>query len=133
VNKQEKVILFDGVCNLCNGAVQFIIKRDKQKNFLFASLQSNYAAKVLKGKNIGTGLDTIVLLSNEQVFIKSRAVLEISRALPGVWPLLYVFRIMPTFLRDAVYEWIARNRYRFFGKKDTCMIPSPELKSRFLD
>ncbi len=133
MNKQEKVILFDGVCNLCNGAVQFIIKRDKQKNFLFASLQSNYAAKVLKGKNIGTGLDTIVLLSNEQVFIKSRAVLEISRALPGVWPLLYVFRIMPTFLRDAVYEWIARNRYRFFGKKDTCMIPSPELKSRFLD
>lgn len=133
MNNHKKVILFDGVCNLCNGAVQFIIKRDKQKHFLFASLQSNFAAKVLKGRNIGTGLDTIVLLSEEEVFIKSRAVLEISRALTGAWPLLYVFRIIPTFLRDAIYEWIARNRYRFFGKKEACMIPSPELKARFLD
>lgn len=133
MNSQERIILFDGVCNLCNGAVQFIIKRDTQKRFLFASLQSAYATQVLKGKSIGTGMDTIVLLSSEHVFIKSRAVLEISRELPGAWPVLYVFRIIPAFIRDAIYEWIARNRYRFLGKKETCIIPSPELKSRFLD
>jgi predicted DCC family thiol-disulfide oxidoreductase YuxK len=133
VNLPEKVILFDGVCNLCNGAVQFIIKRDTHKRFSFASLQSAYATHVLKDNHLVMGMDTLVLLSNKRVFSKSRAVLEISKALPGAWPLLYVGRIIPAFLRDAIYEWVAKNRYRFFGKRDTCMIPSPELKSRFLE
>lgn len=132
MSASKKVILFDGVCNLCNGAVQFIIKRDSKKFFFFASLQSSYGQQLLRERMLGQTLETIILLKDHQTLQKSDAALEIARHLSGAWPALYVFKLVPRFIRDGVYQWIARNRYRFFGKRDACMVPTAELKSRFL-
>lgn len=133
VSKGKNLILFDGVCNLCNGAVQFIIKRDPSKRFEFASLQSNIAKERLESKGTFETLETIVLIQKDRILFRSDAALEIARNLSGLWPVFYIFKVVPRFIRDGVYNWIARNRYRFFGKRDTCMIPTPELKSRFID
>src|SRR5688572_29551930 len=123
------LILFDGVCNLCNAAVQFIIKRDKKEKFKFASLQSPGVHEYLSQLSAqGPELSTMVLVKNNKLYDRSTAALEIARDLSGFWPTLYSLMVFPKFLRDAVYNFIARNRYRFFGKKDECMIPSPELK-----
>ncbi len=129
----KSIILFDGVCNLCSGAVQFILKRDHKKQFVFASLQSEIGQQLLLKNKVNTSVETIILLQNEKWFSQSTAALEIARKLSGAWPLFYAFIIIPRFVRDGVYDWISRNRYKFFGKKDTCMIPSPEWKNRFLD
>ncbi len=131
---QYPVVYFDGVCNLCNQAVQVIIKNDKHKKFRFASLQSEAGEKLLsKFQTDKTPPpDSVILSYRGQVFIKSDAALRIARLLGGGWNLLYATIIIPRFIRNAVYDWIARNRYRWFGKKDSCMIPTPELKSRFL-
>lgn len=129
---EKNIILFDGVCNLCNGAVQFIIKRDKRQRFYFASLQSTYGQQKLLEKGLSTSLETIVLFTEDRVFEKSNAALEIAKYLSGPWFLLYGLKVIPTRMRDAVYRWIADNRYRLFGKRDACMIPTPELKSRFI-
>jgi predicted DCC family thiol-disulfide oxidoreductase YuxK len=130
----KPVILFDGLCNLCNSSVQFVIKRDPQEKFLFASLQSAYAKRNLPFILVNdSNLQSIVLKNEDKVLIKSTAALTISRELSGLWPLLYGFMIIPKFIRDGVYDFIGRNRYSWFGKKDQCMIPSKELKSRFLD
>lgn len=126
-------ILFDGVCNLCNGSVQFVIKHDPDGKFRFAALQSEFGQEHLKKHGIDPSqLLSIVFLINGRMFNRSRAALEIARRLNGLWPLLYIFVIVPPFIRNAVYDWIARNRYRWFGKQDACMIPTPELRSRFL-
>lgn len=130
----EAIILFDGVCNLCSGSVQFVIKRDPAAYFRFASLQSDFGQQQLKK----LGLDqeffhSIILISGDTVYQRSDAALEIAKKLSGAWPLLYGFKILPRFLRDAVYNLIGRNRYTLFGKKDACWIPTPELKSRFKD
>lgn len=130
---EKSIILFDGVCNLCSGAVQFILKRDHKKQFVFASLQSEVGQNLLLKHKVNTSLETIILLQNDKWFSQSTAALEIARQLSGGWPLLYAFIIIPRFIRDGIYDWISRNRYRFFGKKDACMIPSPEWKNRFLD
>jgi predicted DCC family thiol-disulfide oxidoreductase YuxK len=128
------VIFFDGVCNLCQGSVQFIIKRDPQARFRFASLQSDYGRHILKELKLDTHtLESIILLTPNGVFQRSRAALEIARKLSGLWPVLYIFRIIPAGIRDLVYDWIARNRYRWFGKTESCWLPTPELKSRFVD
>jgi predicted DCC family thiol-disulfide oxidoreductase YuxK len=128
------VILFDGVCNLCNGSVQFIIKRDRKNRFHFAALQSAFGQQKLNQLNIPTeSLQSIVLIDGDKYYQRSNAVLEVSKHLGGAWPLLYVFKIIPRFLRDAVYNFIANNRYRWFGKQDQCMIPTPALKARFLE
>jgi predicted DCC family thiol-disulfide oxidoreductase YuxK len=132
-NPIEKIILFDGVCNLCSAAVQFVIKRDKKKVFRFASLQSDFARKELQRKEIGNSVKTIVLLKGDKVYLKSNAALEISKELIGLWPLLYCFKIIPRFIRDAVYNLISQHRYQWFGKKDECWIPSSDLTSRFVD
>ena len=130
----KAVIFFDGVCNLCNSSVQLIIKRDKKEAFLFASLQSDYAKKNLPANlNNEAELQSIVLLEGDQLKVKSTAALTIAKRLSGLWPLLYVFIVVPKFIRDFVYDLIARNRYNWFGKKDQCMIPSKQLQSRFLD
>lgn len=130
----KPVILFDGLCNLCNSSVQFVIKKDFQEKFLFASLQSAYAKNNLPSSLVSeSSLQSIVLKKNDSISIKSTAVLNISRELSGFWPLLYGFIIIPKFIRNPVYNFIGRNRYKWFGKKDHCMIPSKELKSRFLD
>ncbi len=126
-------ILFDGVCNLCNGSVQFVIRHDPGGKFRFAALQSEFGQEQLTKHGIDPSqLLSIVFLINGRMFDRSRAALEIARRLNGLWPLLYIFVIVPPFIRNAVYNWIARNRYRWFGKQDACMIPTPELKSRFL-
>ena len=130
----KPIIYFDGVCNLCNASVQFVIKRDKDEQFHFASLQSEYAKKNLpEALTNDAALQSIVLQEGEHLKTKSSAALSISRKLSGGWSLLYAFMIIPKFIRDVVYQWIARNRYRWFGKQDECMIPAPELKARFLD
>lgn len=128
------IVLFDGVCNLCNGAVQFIIKNDKKDMFRFAALQSETGRKLLATHQLQHGkIDSIVLIKNDKAFIKSTAALHIAKELSGIWKLAYYYIVFPKFIRDAVYDFIARNRYGWFGKKDQCMIPTPELKKKFLD
>jgi len=127
------IIFFDGVCNLCNNSVQFIIKRDKKNKFKFASLQSSFAKNNLSKHIDVDKLESIVLLNEDKLYSKSTAALLIARELSGMWPMFYVFIIIPSFIRDWFYNVIAKNRYRIFGKKDSCMIPSPAFKEKFLD
>lgn len=126
------VIFFDGVCNLCNGAVQFIIKRDRGATFKFSALQSDFAQRSLSGVELQVKQgDTFILLESGKVYEQSTAALRIARKLSGLWPLCYVFIIVPSFIRNWVYKFIARNRYKWFGKRESCWVPTPELKSRF--
>lgn len=128
------IILFDGVCNLCNGAVQFVIKRDKKNHFRFGSLQSEAGKKILHENNLPLDAsDSFLLVEDGKVFDRSTAALRVLKHLKNGWPLLYGFMIVPKFLRDAVYNFIARNRYRWFGKTDECMLPTPELTAKFLN
>jgi len=128
------VVLFDGVCNLCNGSVQFIINRDPHNRIRFAALQSRFSQHYLQSLGIPSDAgESIVLIKNGRFYQRSNAVLEISRLMGGLWPMLYIFKIIPSFIRDWIYNWVARNRYRWFGRKDHCMIPSPALSARFLD
>lgn len=129
----QPIVLFDGVCNLCNDAVQMIIKRDKKQQFLFASLQSEAGQALLKKFDRPLDdFDSFVMVKGNKHYIKSTAALHVIREFGGVWRLLYGFVVVPRFVRDAVYSFIAQNRYRWYGKKDQCMIPTPELKARFL-
>ncbi|HCU23476.1 MAG TPA: thiol-disulfide oxidoreductase [Deltaproteobacteria bacterium] len=127
-------VLFDGVCNLCNSSVTFILRRDPKKFFRFAALQSPTGRSLAEkfGVVLREPPASILLVEAEKVYSESTAALRIARRLSGLWPLFYGAIIIPRPLRDALYRWIAKNRYRWFGKKDTCMIPSPELRSRFL-
>lgn len=130
----KKIILFDGICNLCNGAIQFIIKRDTKDTFRYAPIQSNIGQKLLTERNIDSSkIDSIILIEpSVAYYIKSDAALRIGRSFGGGYALLSIFSWIPRVLRDGVYDLIARNRYRWFGKKATCMIPTPELQSKFL-
>lgn len=128
------VLLFDGVCNLCNSLVQFVIQRDLKGTFLFASLQSEAGQRLLRQFDLPTtDYNTFVLVHRNHCYTKSTAALHVFKGLGRLWPLLYGFIIVPKPVRDVVYDWIARNRYKWFGKKDQCMVPTPELKERFLD
>ena len=130
----SSIILFDGVCNLCSGSVQFIIARDKNKVFRFASLQSEIGKQLLIQHQLPTtDFNTIVFIENNKVYTKSTAALRIARKLDGFWYLMYVFMLVPSFIRNAVYDYIGRNRYRFWGKKEECWLPTAEMKSRFLE
>ena len=129
------VVLFDGVCNLCNGAVQFILDRDPAGTFRFASLQSERAAALLRAHGLEPPAgdpESMVLIDGGRVYERSSAALRIARRLRGGWSLLYALVIVPRALRDAVYRVVARNRYRWFGKSDQCRVPTPELRARFL-
>lgn len=127
------IILFDGVCNLCNASVQFIIQHDKKNHFKFASIQSEAGQKLLKKYSIDTSAtDSIVLIENNRTYVKSTATLRIAKHLNGLYPLLYGFIIVPAFIRNGIYDLIAKNRYKWFGKKEACMIPSEELRSKFM-
>ena len=131
--KIDNVIFFDGICNLCNGAVQFTIERDDKNIFKFAALQSDFAEEELKAFSINHNqLGSFVLLEDGKVYQKSTAALRVAKKLNGFWPLLYAFIVVPKFIRDAVYDFIAKNRYKWFGKQESCWVPTPELKSRFL-
>lgn len=129
----QPLILFDGVCNLCNSSVLFIIKRDSKEVFKFASLQSELGKALLQEFKLpATELNSVLLIDKGKFYNKSDAALNIARHLHGLWPMLYGLKIIPLFIRNGVYDWIAKNRYRWFGKKEACMIPTPELKSRFI-
>lgn len=128
------IVLFDGVCNLCSGAVQFILKRDPNGKFRFTSLQSDVGKQFSSKLGIDpTSLQTIILIKGEKHFLKSDAALEITRGLSGLWPLLYALKVIPRFIRNPVYDWVSRNRYRWFGKREMCWLPTDKWKSRFLD
>ena len=129
---EKPVILFDGVCNLCNGAVQFVIRRDSPPRFLFASLQSPYAREVMTLFGLDPAkLHSVLLLQDGKLYQRSEAALRIAIQLKGLsWS--KIFLIIPRFLRDTVYDLIARSRYAVSGKRDSCMIPTPELKERFI-
>ena len=140
------MVLFDGVCNFCDSSVNFIIDHDPQGYFKFAPLQSDegqklaskfgFASAVGPGEHAGNGdlipIDSVILVENEQVFTRSTAALRIVRKLTQPWRLLFAFIVVPAFIRDYFYDLFARYRYKFFGRKDQCMIPTPEVRSRFL-
>jgi predicted DCC family thiol-disulfide oxidoreductase YuxK len=130
----QKIVLFDGVCNLCSSSVQFILKRDKKNQFLFGSLQGNYGQENLKRFNLPQDeFNSFMLVEGDQLYTKSTGALRMLKHLGGGWQLLYAFIIVPKFIRDAVYSFIAKNRYRWFGKREECWLPKPEWKKRFLD
>jgi predicted DCC family thiol-disulfide oxidoreductase YuxK len=130
----RSVVLFDGVCNLCNGFVRFVIARDTKTRFSFASLQSDVAARLLARTPLaGDRGETVVLVNRGRIFTKSAAALRIARELAFPWNLAYAFIAVPRPVRDWMYDLVARNRYRWFGKQDVCMVPTPELRRRFLD
>jgi len=127
------VILFDGYCNLCNSSVNFIIKHDTKNYFKFAPLQEKKGKQLLKkfnGDNLNT--TTIVLIENDIVYTKSTAALRITKHLNGLYPLLYSLLVVPPFIRNGVYDFIAKNRYKWFGKHEVCMIPSEEIRAKFI-
>lgn len=134
MKNEHDIILFDGVCNLCNGAVTFIIKHDKKDSFRFAALESAFGRELLAAHNIdSTVTDSIILVRGKSAFAKAEAALHIAKKMSGLWPLLYVFNVLPNKVNNFFYDYIARNRYKWFGKKESCMIPTPALKSKFLD
>ncbi len=131
---RNPVILFDGVCNLCNNAVDFIIRHDKKKIFRFASLQSEAAKKMLAlTQPDNDSLDSVILIENDKVYTRSTAALRITRYLDKGWPLLYSLIIFPRIIRDWQYNFIAKRRYKWFGKKSSCRIPTEAEKQLFLD
>lgn len=131
---KSSIVLFDGVCNLCNGLVQFIIKNDPKGKFRFASLQSDAGQTILKNFGLKTDdFDTFVLVRGNQYFVRSTAVLRVLNELGGMWKLFSVFWIFPAPLRDFFYTVIANSRYKLFGRRESCMVPTAELKQRFLD
>ncbi len=132
VNK--KIVLFDGVCNLCSNSVQFILKRDKKNQFLFGSLQGKAGQEYLAKYNLPLNtFNSFMLVEGDTLYSSSAAALRMLKHLGGGWSLLYAFIIVPKFIRDAVYNLIAKNRYKWFGKKEECWIPAPALKEKFLD
>ncbi len=130
---EKRIVFFDGHCNLCSNSVRFIIKRDKKKRFIFASLQSDAAqAHLLQFDPKNKLNDSIILLEGGKQYEKSTAALKIARQLSPPWPLFYALKIIPASLRDALYDWIAANRYKWFGKRTQCLLELPMYKERFL-
>lgn len=130
----HSILFFDGVCNLCTASVQFIIRHDRKRQFRFASLQSN-TAKTMLGQHFSAEdrLDSFLLWEDETVYSRSEAALRIAKKLSGAWPLLYGFRMVPAGIRDGIYNLVARNRYRWFGRKDNCWVPTAALQQLFLE
>lgn len=129
----ERIILFDGVCNLCNGSVQFIINRDPKGKFKFASLQSEVGKQLLRKYAVREDVNSIVFIEGGKCYIQSEAVLRVAKNLAGAWKLLHIFLLIPRPIRDFFYHLIANNRYRWFGARENCMLPTPGLQERFLN
>ena len=133
MNRPDDILLFDGVCNLCNGLVRFIIKRDPIGKFKFASLQSESGKRYLRKLGIAENeFESLVLIKGDKFYLKSTGALKILKDLGGFWSVFYILVWVPKSIRDFVYDGIAKSRYRLFGKRDTCMVPTPEMSSRFL-
>ncbi|WP_404474474.1 thiol-disulfide oxidoreductase DCC family protein [Vreelandella venusta] len=127
------IVIFDGVCNFCNGAVNFIIKRDPKGVFAFTPMQSELAQELTERLNVpDVGMDTLVLIKAGECYVLSDAALEIAKELKGPWRFCYAFKVVPRPIRDAAYKLFARNRYKLFGKRDACMVPTEDVKSRFM-
>lgn len=130
---EPSIVLFDGVCNFCNASVNFIMARDPMFVFRFAPLQSDKGREFLQKFDLSTeDLDTMVLIQDGRAYTRSTAALRIAEKLTGLWPMLYAFIVVPRFIRDGVYKIVAKNRYKWWGKKDSCRIPTPEDRARFL-
>ena len=129
----KQIILFDGVCNLCDKFVQFVLRRDEEAQFVFAALQSTIGQELLKKYNLENSLKTVVLISDGKAYIHSDVALKVGQTLGGWLKITYLFYLIPRFIRDIIYNWIAANRYRLFGKQDYCIMPKAEWKTRFLD
>jgi predicted DCC family thiol-disulfide oxidoreductase YuxK len=133
MNRKKSVILFDGVCNLCNSSIDFVIKRDTAGHFVVGALQSKEGKRLLAELDANPDyLDSLVLIENDKIYYRSTAALKIAKKLSGPWPLLYGLVVLPPFLRDGIYDWIGKNRYRWFGEKSTCRLPTAAEKARFL-
>lgn len=133
-NQPHKILLFDGVCNLCNNTVLFVIKRDRKKQIRFGAIQSQEGKKLLQKFAIDQQyLGSLIFIDEGKVYLKSSGALRLSKYLSGLWPLLYALMVIPAFIRNPIYDFVAANRYKWFGKKEVCMIPTPELKSLFLN
>ena len=133
IHNSKKIILFDGVCDLCNNFVRFVIENDKNSMFYFSSLQSTIGVELLNKFNINPyNIDSIVLVESDKAYVKSTAILKIAENLGPFYFLLSYFKILPKFFRDWIYDFVAKNRYQWFGKKDVCIIPNKELQDRFL-
>lgn len=131
---EHPIIFFDSVCNLCTGSVQFIIKHDPTHHFRFASLQSEIGQQVLQQYNLPDAeFGSFILWEKGKLYTKSSAALLVTKKLTGLWPGLYVFMIVPPFIRNAVYNFVAKNRYKWFGKKEACWVPTAELRKLFID
>ena len=131
--KEKPLLLFDGYCNLCSGSVVFIIKREKRDTFRFASLQSKFAQELLSKLNSDGNIpDSIVLVEADEMHYKSKAALKVARRLKFPWPLFYIFIVIPPFIRDWMYDFIAKRRYRWFGKKQQCFLPQKDVQHKFL-
>lgn len=131
--ENHAIMLFDGVCNFCNDSVQFIIKRDPNAYFKFAPLQSEEGKALLAQYGLPLdAMDTIILIENNKAYSYSTAALRIARKLSKLWSLFYIFILVPPFIRNPIYRFVGRNRYKWFGKKESCMMPTPEIRSRFL-
>lgn len=131
--KENNIVIFDGVCNLCNWSVLFIVKRDAKAIFKFTSMQSEFGVAILQRGGLSfENPESVLLLKDGELLNKSSAAIAIATKLDGAWKLLALFRFLPQNLRDAIYSWIAKNRYRCFGKRDECMVPTEELKKRFI-
>jgi predicted DCC family thiol-disulfide oxidoreductase YuxK len=131
---EPMVILFDGVCNMCNWFVQFIIKRDKKNIFQFASLQSNYGTSFLKHFGLtDKGLDTVMVYDGKELITQSDATIRILTSLGSIWKAAIIFKIVPHFIRNRIYTLLAKRRYSLFGKRDSCMVPDEKIKGKFLD
>ncbi|MFT6210664.1 MAG: putative DCC family thiol-disulfide oxidoreductase YuxK [Bacteroidia bacterium] len=134
MSQSNPLLLFDGVCNLCNSSVQFVLERNKKENIQFASLQSDFGRKMLEQVNLSPDYtSSLVLIEEGKPYVKSEAALRLVKHLNGLWKLGSILFIFPKFIRNPVYNLIAKNRYRWFGKKDVCWIPEPKWKNRFLD
>lgn len=132
-SETKAIVLFDGVCNFCNRSINFIIRHDKNDYFRFAPLQSPTGQELMKKNGLeGAAPDSVVLYENGKLYTKTSAALRIARKLNGAWPLLYGFIIVPPFIRDIAYTIIARNRYRWWGKTESCMVPTPGLRRKFI-
>lgn len=128
----SSIVLFDGVCNFCNGAVNFIIRHDKHRRFSFAALQSETGQRLRAEHAIGGEIDSIILIEDGRAYLHSTAGLRVARGLGGVWAVAYGLIIVPPIIRDFAYKTFAKYRYRLFGKKDVCMMPTPDIRERFI-
>lgn len=128
----KAIILFDGVCNLCSHSVQFIIKRDPKGYFTFASIQGETGQRLVEKYQISKNLNSLILIENNKYYTKSTAALKICKNLNSIWKYLAFLKVMPPFVRNGVYDIIAKNRYKWFGQKESCMLPTPENKNRFI-